>query len=99
MTDTVADDQCDAPAVEIDDVVPIAADLQRTARGVIPHRKAPGQRRRAEHRVLQRHGGFALLVDLVDALQALTKASGQHREQCVVFRGEWPLLSQLDPDD
>ena len=48
--------------------------------------------------MLQRHSGFALLVHLVDALQALTEASGQHCEQRVVFRGERPLLGQLDPE-
>ena len=95
----VADDQRHPTLVQIDDVIPIAADLQWAARGVIPHRKAPGQRCRAEHRVLQRHGGLALLVQLVDAVQPLTEAPGQHREQRVILWGEGPSLSQLDPDD
>ena len=99
VADTVADDQRDAPVVEVDDVVPVAADLQRAAGRVVAHREAAGQRRRAEHRVLQRQRGFALLVELVDALQALTEATGQHREQGVVLGGERPLLGQLDPDD
>ena len=99
VADTVADDQRDAPVPEIDDVVPVAADLQRSARGVIPHGEAVRQRRGAEHRVLQRHGGFPLLVQLVDAVQALTEASGHQREQRVILRGEGPSLGQLDPDD
>ena len=49
--------------------------------------------------MLQRHSGFALLVDLVDPLQALTEASGQYREQRVVFSGERPMFGQLDPED
>ena len=42
MTDAVADDQRDAPLAEIDDVVPVAPDLQRLARGAVAHREAPG---------------------------------------------------------
>ena len=49
--------------------------------------------------MLQRHSGFALLVNLVNTLQALTKASRQHGEQGVVFRGERSMLGQFDPKD
>ena len=52
MTDTVADDQRDAACVETDDVVPIAADLQRVTCRVVSHRKPTGQTRGCEHRVL-----------------------------------------------
>jgi hypothetical protein len=43
VTDAVPDDQGYAPVVEVDDVVPIATDLQRAAGRVISHRKAPGR--------------------------------------------------------
>jgi hypothetical protein len=66
---------------------------------LIPHRKAAGQIRRPEHRALQRHSGFALFVQLVDALQALTESSSQHRQQIVILGSERPVLRQLDPDD
>ena len=99
MPDAVADDQGDATCIEIDDVVPVAADLERSTRREVPHRKSAGQTGGAEHRMLQCHSGFALLIDLVNSLQALTEASCQYRQQRVVFRGELPLFGQFDPDD
>ena len=49
--------------------------------------------------MLQRQGGFALLVNLVHPLQALAEAARQHGEQGLVLEGERPLLGQIDPDD
>jgi hypothetical protein len=66
---------------------------------VIPDRKASRQSRRAEHRVLQGQGGFALLVQLVDAVQALTEPPGQDLQQVVILRSERALLRQVDPND
>ena len=85
MSDTVADDQRNPAGVEADDVIPVPADLQRPTGRVVPHGEAARQTRGTEHRMLQSHRGFALLIDLVNALQALAEASRQHRQQRVVF--------------
>ena len=45
---------------------------------------------------LQRQRGLPLLVELVHPLQTLAEATGQHREQRVVFGGERSPLGQLD---
>lgn len=99
MADAVANNQRDAPVLEVDDVVPIAAHLQRPCGGLIAHRESAGQIGRAEDRVLQGQSGFALLVDLVHPLQTLAEATGQHGEQGLVLQGERALLGQVDPDD
>lgn len=99
MADAVADNQRDAPVLEVDDVVPIAAHLQRPRGGLIAHRESAGQIGRAEDRVLQGQSGFALLVDLVHLLQTPAEAAGQHGEQGLVLQGERALLGQVDPDD
>ena len=85
----------DPAVVEVDDVVPVAADLQRAAGRVVAHREPAGQPR-AEHGVLQRQRRLPLLVELVHPLQALAEAAGQHRQQGVVLRRERPLLGQFD---
>ena len=56
----VADDQRDAPVVEVDHVVPVAADLQRARGGLISHRETAGQAGGSQDRMLQRQSGFAL---------------------------------------
>ena len=43
VADTVADDQRDAPVVEVDDVIPVAADLQRAGRRLVSNREAAGR--------------------------------------------------------
>ena len=96
VADAVADDQRDAAVVEVDDVVPVAADLQRAGGRLVAHRESAGQTRGPEDRVLQRQRGFPLLVELMHPLQTLTEATGQHREQRVVFGGERSSLGQLD---
>ncbi len=96
VADTVADDQRDAAVVEVDDVVPVAADLERTGGRLVAHRESAGQTGGTEDRVLQRQRRFPLLVELMHPLQSLAEAAGQHREQRVVFGGERSSLCQLD---
>ena len=52
VADTVADNQRDAPVLEIDDVVPVTAHLKGPAGGLIAHREPARQMSRAEDRVL-----------------------------------------------
>ena len=96
MSDTVADDQRDAAVVEVDDVIPVPAHLERTGGRLVANREPGGQIGGAENRVLQRQRRLPLLVQLVHSLQALAEAAGEHREQRVVFRGERSLFGQLD---
>ena len=49
--------------------------------------------------MLERQGGFALLVDLVHPLQTLAEAAREHGQQRLVLEGERPSLGQIDPDD
>ena len=49
---TVAHDQGDAPVIEVEQVVPVAADLQGSGGGLVSHRESLGQFRRAQDGVL-----------------------------------------------
>ena len=73
MADAVADDQRDAAVVEVDDVIPVAADLKRAGGGLVAHREPAGQLGGPEYRVLQRQRRFPLLVELVHPLQTLAE--------------------------
>ena len=96
MSDAVADDERDAAVVEVDDVIPVTADLKRSGGRLVAHRESAGQIGGAEDRVLQRQRRFPLLVELMDPLQALAEAARQHREQHVVLGGERSSFGQLD---
>ena len=78
MADAVADNQRDAPVLHVDDVIPVTAHLQGSAGGLIAHREAGRQISGAEDCVLQRQGGFALLINLMHPLQALAETACQH---------------------
>ncbi len=96
VADAVADDQRDAPVVEVDDVIPVAADLKRPRRGLVAHRESTWQLSRTEYRFLQRQRRLALLIELVDSLQPLAEPTGQHRQQHLVLGGEAALFGKLD---
>lgn len=99
MTDTVADQQRDAPVVQVGDVVPVTPNLQRTGGRLVAHRKTVRQIRRAQDGMLQGQGGLTLLVDLINPLQALAEPGRQHGEQGLVLEGEGPSFGQIDPHD
>ena len=49
--------------------------------------------------MLQRQRRLPLLVDLMDALQTLPEAPGEHREQRALLRGEGPPITELEVHD
>ena len=78
------------PVRESDDVVPVAAYLERAGGGLVTGAEARGELRRAEDRALQRECGLALLVDLVRPVQGLAEAAADQAEQRLVLHGRGP---------
>jgi hypothetical protein len=52
---------------------------------------------RTKDGVLQRQCGFALLVDLMHAVQPLAQATCQHGEQGLILEGKRALLGEINP--
>ena len=98
MPDTIADHDADPPVGQLNDVVPVAADLERAGGGFVTDGEPRGQPGRAEDRALQRERRLALLIDLVGAVQRLAEIAADQAEQGPVLGGEHAAGVELDPD-
>jgi hypothetical protein len=98
VPDAIADHDADPPIGQLDDVVPVAADLERTHGGFVADGEPGGQPGWPQDRALQGHGCLALLIRLVRAVQCLAEIAADQAEQGPVFGGEHPAGIELDPD-
>ena len=93
VADAVADDDADPPVGSSTVSYQSPPTSSGRVAGCVAHREPGGQLGRAEDRALQREGGFALLVDLVYAVQPLAEVTGQQGQQGLVLLGDGRALS------
>ncbi len=92
----VADDRADAAAGQLDDVVPVAADVPAEPCGAVAHRElraGHGGDAARQHRLLEPFGQVVFLVEEHGAGQALRDAGAEGDEEGAFFRAEALLVA------
>ena len=97
--DAVPDDDADLVVADGKHVVEVAADLQRTYRGLVPHRAADGQRARREKGTLQRQGRLARDLELPHVLHRETDVPEQRHHKLTVLGADRTRDAMLQTHD